>query len=90
MSLLTILFIVYAVCHFFDTKLGRPCNMEDKIRKKYRKFVSIAYLLLALITFGIFMAELIYHIKFGFLKCMAVYMIPILYMVYINKRFHIH
>jgi len=73
-----------------DAKFGRRNDMEEHKRKKYRKYISVAYLSLALITFCIFIAERIYRINLGLFKCAIIYMIPILYILYINKRFAIH
>ena len=84
---LTIYFVICAICNFVDTKFGRQSNMKDKIRRKYRKHIGVAYLLLALITFNFFVAERIYHIKLELFPCAIIYVIPIGYIIYINKRF---
>lgn len=87
MTVLSIFFLVMAICHFLDAKLGRRDDLEDNIRKKYRRYISISYFYLAIATFGIFVVNRLYHFNISYIKMVIIYAIPILYTVPINKRF---
>lgn len=89
---LALLFLFTAICHFTDRKYGRNNDMEDTVRKRYRKWIGVGYLGLVLVSVGVFVAEFIYKMRLdsgkGLLCLCLAYMIPILYMLWINKRFH--
>ncbi len=87
MSVLSVYFLIMALCNFFDAKFGRRENMEDSVRKKYRRWASLAYLYLSFATAGIFIADTFWRIDVGFVKIIAIYAVPLLYLVFINKKF---
>lgn len=89
---LAVLFLFTAVCHFTDSKYGRRDDMEDKVRKRYRKWIGIGYIGLTLVSVGVFITEFIYRVRLSTVKgilCLCVlYAIPVIYILWVNKRFH--
>ena len=86
-------FLVNAVLNFMDSERfgGRDIDLEEEPRKQYRMRVGIAYACIAIVAFCIFMAEFFCGIRFNTSEafiCFGIpYMIPLLYILYVNKRF---
>ena len=88
-----LLFLVNAVLNFTDSERfgGRDLDLEEELRKQYRMRVGIAYMCIAVVAFCIFIAEFIYRIRLNTseaLICFGIpYLIPVLYLLFVNKRF---
>ena len=88
-----VLFLINAVLNFTDSGHlgGRDIDLEEEPRKQYRMRVGIAYASIAAVAFCIFIAEFVYRIRLNTseaLICFGIpYMIPLLYILYVNKRF---
>ena len=88
-----IFFMINAVLNYTDSKYfgGREMDLGEDLRKPYRMRVGIAYACIAIVAFCIFIAEFFYRIRLNTSEAMICfgipYMIPVLYLLYVNKRF---
>ena len=95
---LAILFVVYAVCDFFNLSpfkyMLRALPPDEKAIRKYRILRGIGFLAEAVVAGYVFTAEIIYRIRFQWPDTLYYlvfpYLIPILYIIVLGLVFKVY